>query len=804
MDDKRGIAKVIDIESSDLLANMLDYSSFPYKLRSDARLWCVVIRDIYTNEVFTAENEQVTREWLQENLKGCKFLIQHNGIKFDLITLKLFGLLDYSIGYLDQPDTIFGEETKIVDTLIISRLLNPDRFGGHSLGEWGTRTGFKKTDFRGVCISKGYIEKSSPKGSEFKQFCSEMVSYCQDDTEVNKNTFFALMQEIGEYKGWNQAIKMENKLADLAIRRESLGFWFDKELALKCLEDLTEKMETLKNKVNPLLPPKPMSKTELNIFTPPNTQFLKSGKPSTHIIKFAERIGATIRETDDLTYYISFEDKEYQLPFTLPLKTHIEADIGNLDHVKMTLIDKDWIPTEWAIRDFTKDSKKQNLTYEKRVTAFERWLKETQEGKYKKLRLGIAFKDFKAKNIEDLENKIKNRLKEDYPVKLPTSPKVRVGIEKDLCPNLTKLGEKVEFAKDFALYLTYKHRKSSIAGGELEDVDFDNNEAPNSGYLSMYREEDGRVATPAIEIGASSCRYRHIGIANVARASSIYGKEMRSLFGSGKNGLQFGFDFASLEARIQGHYCWKYTEGQELAKSLLAEKPLDIHTLTGLKLGIPRGDAKSVNYMLIYGGKIPKVEAMLGVSKERATEIYDGFWDSVISLKELKQAVTEHWKNNDKKFITGIDGRRIVTRSEHSLLNGCFQSAGVIAAKYVTVLMMQELESKGYNTNPFIAEPDICSMIEYHDECQLYLRKDKNIVKFKTFESEEEAKQFIKSYESETQLSALSEGKKWYVALPNDVSVAVENAMKETERILKLNVSLGYEWIVNTTWYGCH
>ena len=40
----------------------------------------------------------------------------------------------------------------------------------------------------------------------------------------------------------------------------------------------------------------------------------------------------------------------------------------------------------------------------------------------------------------------------------------------------------------------------SIAGGDIDDMDFDE-EAPNTGFLSMYREIDGRVATPAIEIG---------------------------------------------------------------------------------------------------------------------------------------------------------------------------------------------------------------------------------------------------------------------------------------------------------------
>ena len=51
-------------------------------------------------------------------------------------------------------------------------------------------------------------------------------------------------------------------------------------------------------------------------------------------------------------------------------------------------------------RDFTKDSKKQSLSYEKRVVAFERWLKETQEGKYTKLRLKIACENNKVKTVD--------------------------------------------------------------------------------------------------------------------------------------------------------------------------------------------------------------------------------------------------------------------------------------------------------------------------------------------------------------------------------------------------------------------
>ena len=54
--------------------------------------------------------------------------------------------------------------------------------------------------------------------------------------------------------------------------------------------------------------------------------------------------------------------------------------------------------------------------------------------------------------------------------------------------------------------------------------------------------EDGRVSTPAIEIGASTSRYKHIGVCNVPRASSLYGEKMRRLFRCGDKGWQLGYD----------------------------------------------------------------------------------------------------------------------------------------------------------------------------------------------------------------------------------------------------------------------
>lgn len=72
------------------------------------------------------------------------------------------------------------------------------------------------------------------------------------------------------------------------------------------------------------------------------------------------------------------------------------------------------------------------------------------------------------------------------------------------------------------------------------------------------------------------------------------------------------------------------------------------------------------------------------------------------------------------------------------------------------------------------------------------------------FESEEEAKDFVKNWNTNGQLSTVGHGRLWYVCLPNIISEAVEHGIKETEKLLKLNVPLGYEWTVGQNWYQCH
>ena len=229
------------------------------------------------------------------------------------------------------------------------------------------------------------------------------------------------------------------------------------------------------------------------------------------------------------------------------------------------------------------------------------------------------------------------------------------------------------------------------------------------------------------------------------------------------------------------------------------------NSVTAKQLGISRNDAKSVNYAIMYGAAPPKLAKMLNLTKAESVEMYDTYWKTKPSMKQLKDKVESFWNSTNRVYIPSIDGRKILIRSQHSLLNALFQSAGVVCAKYVTVFMFEEFEKLGYCIDVFKGKPDVASMIEYHDEVQLYVNP--TLIENVYFDTEKEAKDYLKTIEQDYQYSAIAHDEsndKYYITLPNIVSKTIQKGITLTEERLKLKVNLGYEWIVNKDWYGCH
>jgi DNA polymerase I-like protein with 3'-5' exonuclease and polymerase domains len=268
--------------------------------------------------------------------------------------------------------------------------------------------------------------------------------------------------------------------------------------------------------------------------------------------------------------------------------------------------------------------------------------------------------------------------------------------------------DKFAHAQDVSNYLTYRHRRNSILGGGIDPDDDD--EEMQKGWMSVDRiNQDHRIPTPADTCGAATSRFKHRLVANIARVTSLYGKELRSLFGVDVEGgyYQLGYDFSSLEAMIEASYCWRYdVDEKTYCKSLTLEKPNDVHTKTAEKisqvLGKPfaRAPAKSVKYCCAYGGQPPRVAKTVGCDLEDGKKIYTAYWEAAAPLGALGDKLKSYWETvGGKKFVLGLDGRKVPTRSASALINSLFQSAGVICAKRAMVIHDRLMREAGLRVN---------------------------------------------------------------------------------------------------------
>src|SRR5690554_4032676 len=388
-----------------------------------------------------------------------------------------------------------------------------------------------------------------------------------------------------------------------------------------------------------------------------------------------------------------------------------------------------WRPSEYKEKDLTVDTKKNKLSPEKLKAAIERYVEQTIESSFCKDRcehLGIHVGPRMTK--DSIRQKLYAELNECADrkggIKVLTNPSFTVGQEKEICPDLERLAsssEELRCITDITEYLTYRHRRNSILGG---GADWEDDEEPEKGYLSAVR-EDGRIPTPADTCGAATSRFKHRLVTNIPRVTSLFGHNMRAMFGVDDACYQIGYDFDSLEAREEANFCWPFEDGErEYCNSLLLDKPNDVHTKMAQKISaviardFARGPAKSVKYGATYGAQGPKIAKTIGCDVETGNKIFEAFWEAAAPLKKLKDALNLEWAKFDKKKIIGIDGRLVPTRSAHAILNSKFQSAGVICAKRAMVIHDRKLKAAGLLVDFFSEDwtkRDFCQqLIAYH------------------------------------------------------------------------------------------
>ena len=198
---------VFDIETDDLDATLIH---------------CIVAQDVDTEEIYKFPPDK-----LQEGYKflaTANTLIGHNIIGFDIPMVHKFGGVDLS-------------SIPVIDTLVLSRLFNPAREGGHSLEKWGYKLGYHKIDF-----------------SDYLNYSEDMMNYCVRDVELNTEVLKELSKES---KGFDkQSIELEQRVSKIIKQQEVNGFKFDTQHALLLLAELREKKQAIEDEVHNTFKPK--------------------------------------------------------------------------------------------------------------------------------------------------------------------------------------------------------------------------------------------------------------------------------------------------------------------------------------------------------------------------------------------------------------------------------------------------------------------------------------------------------------------------------------------------------------------
>ena len=137
----------------------------------------------------------------------------------------------------------------------------------------------------------------------------------------------------------------------------------------------------------------------------------------------------------------------------------------------------------------------------------------------------------------------------------------------------------------------------------------------------------------------------------------------------------------------------------------------DIHTANQKLAGLEsRNQAKTFIYALCYGAGDKRLSTILGGGTANAKRIREHFLDNLPSFRSLKNKVA---RAADRGYLKGLDGRKLLVRSEHSALNTLLQGAGAIVMKKALVLFAY-----------YIRDLDAQCVANVHDEWQVEVRED--------------------------------------------------------------------------------
>lgn len=611
-------------------------------------------------------------------------VVFHNGINYDIPAIKIL------------KKKYFGKnlnfnKAKMVDTLVLSRLMFANLkdkdlglirsgklagkfWGRHSLEAWGYRLGEMKgeykDDFKAMCKEKGWEYKA---GDEWLTPSQEMLDYNVQDVVVTLKLFerfltdkYYFPEDSTNFEAL-EAIKLEHDAQWVCSKMERNGFPTDVAALEKMYHDLqierAEMLMTLRDTFESWYKPHGGKES----FKHPRTgqplgKYPRVITPKVGGMWLAPRNKA--EREDQTKCRRDTRDTWAGCPYT-PVQ-FVEFNPNSNDHLIKVLTDRGWEPTEFTDKGNPKCDD-ETLEY-------------------------VKLKDPVAQHCLELVRK----------------------------------------------YLVIQKLIAQAAEGK-------------QAWLKNVK-SDGRIHGSINPCGAVTGRATHSSpnMAQVPANGKLHGETCRGAFGAHHNKkdgkpdpwIQVGVDASGLELRCLGHFAAPYDNG-EYAENVLNG---DIHWTNAINAGLApnvprdkkdhhhdacRDNAKTFIYAFLYGAGAAKIGSIVGGAAKEGKELTKKFMEGTPAIKSLREGIaaalvsSEKWVDGEmqvkwkRRWMRGLDGRKVHVRSPHSALNTLLQSAGALICKKWIVEVEKAMIAAGYKHG---WDGDFAYMAWVHDELQIACR----------------------------------------------------------------------------------
>lgn len=657
-------------------------------LHNPQKIWVIVCKEVESGEVHVFREPQLNPKQFKDFCSRVSGFIGHNILSFDIP--HIVRLLDVQI----NPQSV-------IDTLIVSRLLNTNIEGGHSLEAWGQRLGHHKLPFK-----------------DFSQLTEEMIEYCKQDVETNYQLYLRFKPFLFS-KIWKKSLRLEHDIAHVCYDMHVNGFSFDTTKAELLYKDIYLKVSELE--------------AELQRAFPPRSRLIREITPRSTKHGTLHRQDFRWLEGDDLTPFSpgsSFSLFEF-VPFNPRSPTQV---VERMNEAGWTPYEK----TKGHIAAERAGDMKKLRHYaiygwkvsEANLETLPSIQKELDWNEHCRIKIPSSCVHTNAYITSVTKNKSgQPHADTTMPIKNITETKLLNEITKLVLTTITPWQQHSTTAAEFveksnhlwSITITetgaYVDCSAACATGSwagmndstnlrqiisthngarklVQYLTLSNRYSVLTEWLNAAVRPSNRIHGTFNSIGAWTHRMSHSNpnMANIPSGGSLYADEFRSLWTVPADKLLVGVDADGIQLRVLAHYM----NDSEFTAALVSgdkAKGTDPHTLNKNALGEvcrDRDVAKTFIYAWLLGASAGKVAQILGCSIAEAKEAIANFLKRYPGLKQLK---TKQIPADAKRgYFEGFDGRLVLCDSEHLMLAGYLQNGESVIMKTANLIWRTELQ----------------------------------------------------------------------------------------------------------------